>query len=95
LFVSEKCAIAKLLANNIVILKSFNRKTIAFILKETGKVTITITNVDGKQIAQFSMNDAKVGYNTVSWNGEKIPSGNYTVSIDCNSSTSGTIVTLN
>lgn len=28
-------------------------------------------NVDGKQIAQFSMNDAKVGYNTVSWNGEK------------------------
>jgi len=87
--------ISKSDSHNISSLKSFNRKAIAFNLKEAGKVTITITNVDGKQIAQFSMNDAKVGYNTVSWNGEKIPSGNYTVSIDCNSSTSGTIVTLN
>lgn len=92
---SPSKSISKPVAHNISTLKSFNRKAIAFNLKEAGKVTITITNVDGKQIAQFSTNDAKVGYNTVSWNGEKIPSGNYTVSIDCNSSTSGTIVTLN
>lgn len=85
----------KHVTHNISTLKNFNRKTIVFNLKEAGKATITITNVDGKRIAQFSMNDAKVGYNTISWNGEKIPSGNYTVSIDCNSSTSGTIVTLN
>ena len=89
-----KTTAAKPISNNVSVLKSFDRKNIAFDLKEAGKTTVTITNVDGKQIAQFSLKDAKAGYNTISWNGEKVPNGSYTVSIDHNSSTSGTVVTL-
>ena len=91
---SSKGAVTKPITNNIATLRNFDRKSIAFDLKEAGKATVTITNVDGKQIAQFNLKDAKAGYNSIPWNGEKVPNGNYTVSIDYNSSTSGTVVTL-
>ena len=70
-------------------LKGFSRSTISFTLKSAGAVTITVMNTDGAEVARVAEKNAKLGYNSVSWNGDNIPSGRYMVSIEHNGAVSG------
>ena len=70
-------------------LQFFNRKAISFSLKSTGRVTVTIMNADGEQVAVLNHDNAVAGVNTLAWNGSQLPCGRYVISIDHNGSVSG------
>ena len=70
-------------------LQFFNRKAISFTLKSTGRVTVTIMNADGEQVAVLNHDNAVAGVNTLAWNGSQLPCGRYVISIDHNGSVSG------
>jgi flagellar hook assembly protein FlgD len=70
-------------------LRLFNRKAISFTLKSTGRATITILNAEGEQVKTLNLDNAMAGVNTLAWDGSKLPSGRYVISIDHNGSVSG------
>ncbi len=70
-------------------LKGFSRNAISFDLKSAGTATVTVMNTDGAVVATVVAENAQPGFNSVSWNGEKVPSGRYMVSIEHNGSVSG------
>ena len=70
-------------------LRLFNRKAISFSLKSMGRATITILNADGEQVTTLNLDNAMAGVNTLAWDGSKLPSGRYVISIDHNGSVSG------
>jgi flagellar hook assembly protein FlgD len=70
-------------------LKGFTRNTISFNAKSAGKAVITVMNTDGAEVATVVVENAQLGFNSVSWKGEKVPSGRYMVSIEHNGSVSG------
>jgi flagellar hook assembly protein FlgD len=70
-------------------LKGFSRNSISFNLKSAGTATVTVMNTDGAVVATVVAENAQPGFNSVSWNGEKVPSGRYMVSIEHNGSVSG------
>ena len=70
-------------------LKGFTRNTISFNAKSAGKAVITVMNTDGAEVATVVVENAQPGFNSVAWNGEKVPSGRYMVSIEHNGSVSG------
>lgn len=80
-------------SNNAKI-KSFTRTAIAFTLETAGTATVKVSDPNGEVVATVRVENASVGYNTVSWNSENVPSGRYMVSIEQNSSVSGKFVVL-
>lgn len=70
-------------------LRLFNRKALSFMVKSKGRVSVSILNADGEQVAKLGLDDAVAGVNTISWNGSQLPSGRYVISIDHNGAVSG------
>lgn len=70
-------------------LKGFSRNAISFDLKSAGTASITVMNTDGGVVATVVAENAKPGFNSVSWNADNIPSGRYTVTIEHNGTISG------
>ena len=70
-------------------LRLFNRKSIAFTLKSPGRATVTILNADGEQVTTLNLDNAVAGVNSLNWNGARVPSGRYVMSIDHNGAVSG------
>jgi len=91
---NSKSSSKKVASSNNFNFKSMTRQTVAFETKMAGNVTVSIATAEGEQIATLSMKNAKAGFNKISWNGEKAPSGNYIVTLGINSSNSGFAVTL-
>ena len=69
--------------------KGLSRNAVAFSLNAAGKANITIMNADGAVVATVVAENAQPGFNSVSWDGDKVPSGRYTVSIEHNGTVSG------
>ena len=69
--------------------KGLSRNAVAFSLNAAGKVNITIMNADGAVVTTVVAENAQPGFNSVSWDGDKVPSGRYTVSIEHNGTVSG------
>ena len=56
----------------------FNPETvIEFALPEAGKITLTIYNVNGREVAELINGTFSAGYHTVEWNAGSLPSGVY------------------
>lgn len=70
-------------------LKGFSRKSISFDLKSEGTAIITIMNTDGGIVATLRAENAHVGFNSVAWNAENVPSGRYMVTIEHNGTING------
>jgi len=75
-------------------LVGLNRKSVSFNLKSSGVATVTIMSADGEQVATLRADDAKRGFNTLSWNADNLPSGRYMVTIEHNGSVSGKFAVL-
>ena len=69
--------------------EGFSRNAISFDLKSAGTASITVMNTDGGVVATVVAENAKPGFNSVSWNADNIPSGRYTVTIEHNGTISG------
>ena len=75
-------------------LRGFTRKAVSFGLKSSGTAVVSIMSADGELVATLRAEDAKAGINTIAWDGSKLTSGRYLVSIDHNGSVSGTMAVL-
>ncbi len=75
-------------------LKMLSRSKVAFELKSSGKVVISIADHDGRIVARLVRANAPAGYNSLNWNSENVPSDRYTVTIEHNGSISGNNVLL-
>lgn len=89
----------KVQKNNVVrtgdaSLRGFTRKAVSFGLKSSGTAVVSILSADGELVATLRAEDAKAGINTIAWDGSKLTSGRYLVSIDHNGSVSGTMAVL-
>ena len=69
--------------------KGLSRNAIAFTLTSAGKASVTIMDADGAVLTTVVAESAQPGFNSVPWNGDKVPSGRYTVSIEHNGTVSG------
>jgi membrane-associated protease RseP (regulator of RpoE activity) len=69
--------------------KGLSRNAVSFSLTAAGKVVVTIMNTDGAVVATVVAENAQPGFNSVPWNGDNVPSGRYTVSVEHNGSVSG------
>lgn len=76
------------------VLKGLTRTTVGFELKSAGRVVVSITDADGSVVSKIVNENACVGYNSLNWNSENVPSGRYMVSIEHDSSVSGKYVML-
>lgn len=75
-------------------LKGLSRSNVSFELHSAGKATISLVDADGASVASLVCENAKVGFNSLAWNLEKVPSGRYMVTIEHNGSVSGKNVVL-
>ena len=75
-------------------LKAFTRNTISFTLEAEGSAVVKVSDPNGEVVATVRVDNASVGYNTVSWNSENIPSGRYMVSIEQSFGVSGKFAVL-
>ena len=75
-------------------LKGLSRTSVGFELKSAGKAVITIMDADGTVFATLVSENAQLGFNTLKWNGDNVPSGRYMVTIEHNGSVSGTNAVL-
>lgn len=75
-------------------LKGLSRKSVGFDLKAAGTAKVSIMNADGEVVAALRLDNARPGYNTMSWDGEFVPSGRYMVTIEHNGTVSGKAVML-
>ena len=48
-----------------------------------------ISCADGAEVAKLVVENGQPGFNSVPWNGDKVPSGRYMVSIEHNGTVSG------
>lgn len=73
-------------ANNTssIRLRNVSRTTVGFDLETAGKATVSITTADGSVIAKLAIENGRIGYNSLNWNMENIPSGRYTVTVEHN-----------
>lgn len=63
-------------------LKAFNRSVVGFVAKpKAGDVRLVITDANG-QVYLDKLVSAKPGANQVSWDGDKVPSGRYTITLE-------------
>lgn len=84
----------KLNKNASATLKGLSRTSVGFELKSAGKAVITIMDADGTVFATLVSENAQLGFNTLKWNGDNVPSGRYMVTIEHNGSVSGTNAVL-
>lgn len=77
-------------ANNTssIRLGNVSRTTVGFDLETAGKAIVSITTADGSVIAKLAIENCRVGYNSLNWNMENIPSGRYTIAVEHNGFTS-------
>lgn len=75
-------------------LKELTRSTVGFELKSAGRVVVSIMDADGTVVAKIVNESACIGYNSLNWNSEKIPSGRYMVSIEHGGLVNGKYVML-
>ena len=81
-------------SSNGIVLNEVSRNEIYFTSDGNSPATIEISNVDGSQVALLKVNAAGVGSNVVHWNGNKIPNGQYIVSITQSNKNSSKIITF-
>lgn len=63
-------------------LKAFNRSVVGFVAKpKAGDVRLVITDANG-QVYLDKVVSAKPGANQVSWDGDKVPSGRYSITLE-------------
>ena len=63
-------------------LKAFNRSVVGFVAKpKAGDVRLVITDANG-QVYLDKIVSAKPGANQVSWDGDKVPSGRYSITLE-------------
>ena len=63
-------------------LKAFNRSVVGFIAKpKAGNVHLVVTDANG-QVYLDKIISAKPGANQVSWDGDKVPSGRYSIALE-------------
>ncbi|MBQ3720119.1 MAG: PDZ domain-containing protein [Fibrobacter sp.] len=89
-----KAAPNKKAKSNGASLKSFNRNTIAFTLKTEGTTVVKVSGPNGEEVASVRVDNAPAGFNSVSWNGDNLPSGRYMVSIEQSFGVSGKFAVL-
>lgn len=75
-------------------LKSFTRQTIAFKLKTAGTTVVKVSGPNGEEVASVRVDNAPAGFNSVSWDGDNLPSGRYMVSIEQSFGVSGKFAVL-
>ena len=75
-------------------LKSFTRNAITFTLETAGTTVVKVSEPNGEVIASVTVENASVGFNSVAWNSENVPSGRYMVSIEQASGVSGKMAVL-
>ena len=68
--------------SNGAVLKGFSRNAIAFTLKSEGTTVVKVSEPNGEVVATVVVENAPVGFNSVAWNSENVPSGRYMVSIE-------------
>ncbi|MDR1760732.1 MAG: PDZ domain-containing protein [Fibrobacter sp.] len=76
------------------VLKTFNRKHIAFELFQDGAAAVKVFDMQGEMVADLAKESALKGFNSVSWNAEKLSGGRYIVKIEQNGAVSGFNVLL-
>ena len=75
-------------------LKSFTRQSIAFTLKAAGTTVVKVTGPNGEEVASVRVDNAPAGFNSISWDGDNLPSGRYMVSIEQSFGVSGKFAVL-
>lgn len=75
-------------------LRGFTRTAVSFGLKSNGTAVVSIMSAEGEVLATLREDNAKAGINTINWDGSKLTSGKYTISIDHNGSVSGFMAVL-
>ena len=84
----------KAVKSNGASLKSFTRQTIAFTLKTAGTTVVKVSGPNGEEVASVRVDNAPAGFNSVSWDGDNLPSGRYMVSIEQSFGVSGKFAVL-
>ena len=73
---------------------SFNRSTIRVKLETAGAFVVSVVDSNGDIIRTFNENNACAGINSIPWDGNLIPDGLYTISVEHEGSVSGVNVLL-
>lgn len=84
----------KTVKSNGAVLKGFSRNAIAFTLKTAGTTVVKVSGPNGEEVASVRVDNAPAGFNSVSWDGENVPSGRYMVSIEQSFGVSGKFAVL-
>lgn len=66
-----------------------SRKAIGLELQSAGVAVVTIMDPDGGKVATLRLDEGQPGFNTLTWNGEKVPAGRYMVIVEHNGTVSG------
>lgn len=75
-------------------LRLFSRSSIAFELKSAGTAVLRLVNSQGQTVRSMTIEQAKTGINTHSWDGSAIANGSYTLRIEHQGTVSGYNVNL-
>lgn len=86
---APKAPVQNLVKAGSATLKGISRKAVGVELKSAGTAIVTIMSAEGEQVATLRLDNAQPGFNTLSWNGEKVPAGRYMVTVEHNGSVSG------
>lgn len=75
-------------------LKGFNRNQVSFDLKREGSAIIRIVSANGEELARLTVDHAKAGFQTLTWNGKNAAAGRYIVHIEQNGASSAAAAEL-
>jgi len=73
---------------------SFNRSTIRVKLETAGAFIVSVVGSNGDIIRSFNENNGRAGINPIPWDGNHIPDGRYTISVEHDGIISGINVLL-
>lgn len=80
--------------NAVPEVKGFGRSAVSFELKSAGIAVVTISNLNGAEVARITTNFLPSGLHRVEWHSGAVPNGRYVVTIEHNGKVSGKNVIL-